>query len=883
MVLGLRSKSRKSVSVQVHYLIHVQEVKPWPPTESLKSSRSLFIQWENGDQNSGSLTCGVRDGIIGIGESFRLPVTLCREASRKGTTHERFQKNSLDFYLYEPRKDKAVKGQVLGTAAINLADFGVIRETITVRAQLNCKRSFKNSMQPILYVNIQPLDRDSSSSSPKDSLSKEVSLEKSKSYSQLTNDGNDEETEIAAFTDDDDDDLSSHSSQHITSSTFETGGYSPQRRDQSKSESAKDSTESVIVGILEDEKKKELQENGQEEEEQTLELETCHVEEKLVGKLSNDAALKQVKFRHNTLSFSGYSLGVQGLVHRTNEIKHVKSVQFPLNSNNSSATFKTSRFMEQEDNINVPEAASAITNATSESKATINDFSKEKSELECKVKMLEEELREAAAVEVALYSVVAEHGSSATKIHAPARRLSRFYLHACKARSPANRASAARTAVSGLVLVVKACGNDVPRLTFWLSNSILLRAIISQAIEKLQLSAGRNTCSNEESSLHVEQNNNAVEYFEDWEDPQTLIVALENIEAWIFCRIIESVWWQTLTPHMQPAIAKGSGSRKTHGRRYGLGDREQGNFSIDLWKKAFKDSCERLCPLRAGGHQCGCLRMLARLVMEQLVDRLDVAMFNAILRESAEEMPTDPVSDPISDCKVLPVPAGKSSFGSGAQLKNAIGNWSRWLTDLFGIDDSDLYEDGIETDDKKLKCEKSFKAFHLLNALSDLMMLPFEMIADRSIRKEVCPKFSGSLIKRILNNFVPDEFCSDPIPEAVFKAIDSEDFLEDEDYSISSFPCTAASTVYQPPPAASLTSIIGEVGSQAMRSGSSVLRKSHTSDDELDELVSPTTSIGIENFRGSPTSVKPNLMLKKGKGRKIVRYQLLREVWRDDE
>lgn len=54
------------------------------------------------------------------------------------------------------------------------------------------------------------------------------------------------------------------------------------------------------------------------------------------------------------------------------------------------------------------------------------------------------------------------------------------------------------------------------------------------------------------------------------------------------------------------------------------------------------------------------------------MSRLDVAMFNAILRESAEEMPTDPVSDPICDSKVLPVPAGKSSFGSGAQLKNAV-------------------------------------------------------------------------------------------------------------------------------------------------------------------------------------------------------------------
>lgn len=64
---------------------------------------------------------------------------------------------------------------------------------------------------------------------------------------------------------------------------------------------------------------------------------------------------------------------------------------------------------------------------------------------------------------------------------------------------------------------------------------------------------------------------------------------------------------------MQSAAAKGS-SRKTNVRRNGLGDQEQGNFSIDLWKKAFKDACERLCPIRAGGHECGCLPVLARLV-----------------------------------------------------------------------------------------------------------------------------------------------------------------------------------------------------------------------------------------------------------------------------
>lgn len=69
-----------------------------------------------------------------------------------------------------------------------------------------------------------------------------------------------------------------------------------------------------------------------------------------------------------------------------------------------------------------------------------------------------------------------------------------------------------------------------------------------------------------------------------------------------------------MTPYMQSAAAKGSSSRKTYGRKYGLGGHEQGNFSMELWKKAFKDACERLCPARAGGHECGCLPLLARLV-----------------------------------------------------------------------------------------------------------------------------------------------------------------------------------------------------------------------------------------------------------------------------
>lgn len=58
-----------------------------------------------------------------------------------------------------------------------------------------------------------------------------------------------------------------------------------------------------------------------------------------------------------------------------------------------------------------------------------------------------------------------------------------------------------------------------------------------------------------------------------------------------------------------------SGSVKSYTRTSSSCDQEQGSISLDLWKKAFRDACERLCPVRAGGHDCGCLPVLARLVI----------------------------------------------------------------------------------------------------------------------------------------------------------------------------------------------------------------------------------------------------------------------------
>ncbi|KAK4346630.1 hypothetical protein RND71_032969 [Anisodus tanguticus] len=535
-----------------------------------------------------------------------------------------------------------------------------------------------------------------------------------------------------------------------------------------------------------------------------------------------------------------------------------------------------------------PKNTTNTTSAT-EKRVAANVLPKSKPEPESRIQMLEEELKEAAAIEVGLYSVVAEHGSSMNKVHTPARRLARFYLHAWRTKSPAKQASAARAAVSGLALVSKACGSDVPRLTFWLSNTIMLRSIISQAAAGLQFNEGaptETTVNRGKSALEKIYMQQSIKYIANqgnknylvkqsynWEDIESFTQALEKLEGWIFSKIAKSLWWQALTPHMQFGTAKtsknrGSRMRKTYGSRHSLGDQEQGKFSVKLWKRALKDACERLCPLRATGHKCGCLPVLPKLVMKQLVSRLDVAMFNAILRESTEEMPTDPLFDPISDRKVLPIPAGKSSFGAGAQLKNAVGSWSRWLTDLIGFEDEDSPEyNNTFGNDKKTE---SFKAFRLLNALSNLMMLPFEMLIDASTRKEVCPIFGPALIKRVLANFVPDEFRPNPIPKNVLEALDSEDGPGE---SVTSFPCTAAWMVYTPPPALSLTTFIEKVGNQAPKStASSVLKKTYTSDVELDELDSPFTSFLADSFKDYPNLAKP--------ARNVVRYQLLREAWK---
>lgn len=72
---------------------------------------------------------------------------------------------------------------------------------------------------------------------------------------------------------------------------------------------------------------------------------------------------------------------------------------------------------------------------------------------------------------------------------------------------------------------------------------------------------------------------------------------------------------------MHFVAGKTSRDKQSHGSNKNNGkvdaqaeDQVQANLSLEHWKKAFKEAHGRVCPARAGGHACGCLPVLARLV-----------------------------------------------------------------------------------------------------------------------------------------------------------------------------------------------------------------------------------------------------------------------------
>lgn len=81
MMPETKENSRRSNSAQVDCVAYIQEIKPWPPSHSLRSLHSVYLQWRKFDQSSGcthsvvpSIGSGVGDRKIRFNESFKLHV-----------------------------------------------------------------------------------------------------------------------------------------------------------------------------------------------------------------------------------------------------------------------------------------------------------------------------------------------------------------------------------------------------------------------------------------------------------------------------------------------------------------------------------------------------------------------------------------------------------------------------------------------------------------------------------------------------------------------------------------------------------------------------------------------------------------------------------------
>lgn len=233
MVLGLKTRNRNTPYVHLDYVINLVEIKPWPPSQSLRSVRSALVQWEHGDKFSGSTKAvapsnafglGVGDGKIEFNESFKLPVTLSRDMSVKTSNNETFLRNCIEFNMYEPRRDKTVKGQLLATAVIDFAEYGIFDDSLVISVPMNCKRMFGNTAQPMLFVEMQMVEKNNRvRCSFGERLIREGSMDKN--VCALMNAEYAEEADTASVTDNnEDDDVSSQSSMDTGSSASGSNG-----------------------------------------------------------------------------------------------------------------------------------------------------------------------------------------------------------------------------------------------------------------------------------------------------------------------------------------------------------------------------------------------------------------------------------------------------------------------------------------------------------------------------------------------------------------------------------------------------------------------------------------------------------------------------------
>lgn len=207
---------------------------------------------------------------------------------------------------------------------------------------------------------------------------------------------------------------------------------------------------------------------------------------------------------------------------------------------------------------------------------------------------------------------------------------------------------------------------------------------------------------------------------------QNLVPPLRQLESHVLEAAVEHLWQRVTLPlACQTAENGDSTTAQATGR----------------WLVALAQARLQLQPMQAldgdGAHE----RLLARTILPQLLDRLDMLLFDALQGGA------------VVDTTLLLWGEHWLTFADGMAIRMALTRWRHWARDC-GVADADL--------------------FPRMVAASNLLMLPKEQVMDHSVRAEIAPGLSAHHVHRVLSRFRPDDHAPDPIPKGVLERLRRE-------------------------------------------------------------------------------------------------------------
>ncbi|DBA70289.1 TPA: hypothetical protein ACH3X2_011717 [Trebouxia sp. C0005] len=381
------------------------------------------------------------------------------------------------------------------------------------------------------------------------------------------------------------------------------------------------------------------------------------------------------------------------------------------------------------------------------------------------------ELRTAAALEASVYLARSGKGNArrvkARSVHAPARRLARTTI----SLGPDEGIAFGLRAVRAIEAAADGC-SDVIGMAYWWSNCIQLRWMLWAMCHGGEMT--------EDGSMAEEAS--GMDEF-DWV-MKVLVPPLRELEVYIFERLFRYLWQKALlesvkrepsggpmfSPHMMTPTHKAS----------------QHEDAIQRWLDALQDTHRTLMPAKQSATN-GHVTLLKQKMLTAILRRVDSVLFekltagdpgamspssrdvfssgwknsghhrNASTSSAAgsvagAEAPLDP--------KLLPFSKGPLSFGVGVNLKMAVSRWTDWAHDA-----------GVREEKGVLE---GYSFFPQLRATADLLMMPKEVLTDRTIRAEVLPGLSLGRICALLERFQPDDFAADPLPRGLLTSLHNE-------------------------------------------------------------------------------------------------------------